>query len=178
MISTIFSKKLKAEAQKFNVSIMELVMADLMSIHYTKADAFFIAFPDYASKSEAEARNVMDSIARSDKFKALLQERTRMHNNEARPTANPDGLMAKEEAQQEILNVALSMPSGSKERGDMFVKYMEMLRKNNESIDTGDDHVKYYLPLTCEKCSLYADLQSRRKAKEEAEYKKKLNVAK
>lgn len=167
MQNGIFSKKIRTEANSYGVSVSELVMADLIALGYTKMDAFFIAFPDYQMKSPLQAKNVMDSILKEDRFKFLIKKRTKeesSHNSNA-----SEELMSKQTAAREIMNVAQSLPIGSKERGEMFVKYMEMLRKNDESVDAGNDHISYYLPLTCSKCTLYKDFEARRKEKEKSE---------
>lgn len=167
MQTTIFSKKLIKEADSYGIGLNELVMADLISVGYTKMDAFYLAFPEYQSRSVLEARNIMDSITKGDRFKSLVKERTRQHtNSDVDRLQQSEGLIDKTQAAQEILNVARSLPENSKERGEMFVKYMEMLRKNDESVDAGNDHITYYLPLTCSKCSLYKKFQSAQRAKE------------
>lgn len=175
MTNPIFSKKLAQDAKNYDIGINELVMADLISIGYVKLDAFYIAFPDYQSKSPLEARNVMESIARGDRFKALVRERSKKHGgNDVDIDADNlgDELMDKKQAAKEILRVAQSLPEGSKEKGEMFVKYMETLRKNDESVDVGNDHLNYYLPLTCSKCSLYKNFKDRKREKEIEERKR------
>lgn len=173
MATTIFSKKLKSEADSFGVSINELTLADLIAIGYIKMDAFYLAFPDYQTRSPFEARNIMESITRSDRFKAIVKERARKHTNtETDHLQTNDELIDKQQAAKEILRVAQALPDGSKEKGEMYVKYMEMLRKNDETVDAGNDHVNYYLPLTCPKCSLYKQFQDTQRAIEVAKRKK------
>lgn len=157
MANSIYTKKLKAEADSYSIGIKELIMADLMSIGYQKQDAFYIAFPEYASKSTLEANNIMNSIATEDNFKAIVKDRSRRHV--APTSASVDGtLIDSQQAALEILHVAQSLPENSKERGEMFVKYSEMLRKNSETVDTGNDHVNYYMPIRCTvECPLYKE---------------------
>ena len=155
MTNSIYTKKLKAEADSYGVGINELVMADLMSIGYQKQDAFYIAFPEYASKSVLEANNIMNSIAKDGNFKAMVKDRSRRHNTPSASVIN-DTLIDSQQAALEILRVAQSLPENSKERGEMFVKYSEMLRKNSETVETGNDHVNYYMPIRCTvECPLY-----------------------
>lgn len=168
MQNIVFSKKIRTEANSFGVSVSELVMADLITLGYTKMDAFFVAFPDYQTKSPLQAKNVMDSVVKEDKFKLLVKQRAKEKNG-THGNETSDELMSKQTAAREIMNVAQSLPVGSKERGEMFVKYVEMLRKNDESVDAGNDHISYYLPLTCSKCTLYKDFEAKRKEKEETE---------
>lgn len=172
MTNQIYSKKLISDANSYGISVNELIMADLIAIGYTKMDAFYIAFPDYQSHSPLEARNIMESISRGEKFKALVKQRSSMHNR-AQPILDPEDneLINKQQAAKEILRVAQSLPDGSKEKGEMYVKYMEMLRKNDESVDANNDHVNYYLPLTCHKCNLYKQFKDAEYAKEAARRK-------
>lgn len=174
MTQSIFSKKLKSQADSYGVSISEMVMADLITAGYIKQDAFLIAFPEYQGKSALQAKNIMDSIARGDKFKALVRGRA-AQNKENRGAADgvSDELIDKTEAAKEILRVAQALPESSKERGEMFVKYMEMLRKNDETVDAGNNHNVYYLPLTCAKCTLYKRWQDNLR-QNEIEKRKKL----
>ena len=157
MANSIYTKKLKSEADSYGIGINELVMADLMSIGYQRQDAFYVAFPEYASKSVLEANNIMSSIASEDKFKSVVKDRSRRHN--APSDAAVDGtLIDSQQAALEILRVAQSLPENSKERGEMFVKYSEMLRKNSETVDTGNDHVNDYMPIRCTvECPLYKE---------------------
>lgn len=166
MQNSIFSKKLTKEANGYGVGVSELMMADLISIGYIKMDAFYLAFPDYQAKSAVEARNIMESITRGDRFKALVKDRSYKHGGSGETDGLSDELMDKKQAAREILNVAQALPDGSKEKGEMYVKYMEMLRKNDESVDAGNDHISYYLPLTCCKCSLYKEFNDRKRQKE------------
>lgn len=172
MQTGIFSKKLTKEVSDYGITVSEYVMADLVSIGFIKMDAFYIAFPDYQSKSALQARNVMESIVRGDRFKALVKERSRKHGGDTAEVNMSDELLDKKQAAKEILRVAQSLPESSKERGEMFVKYMEMLRKNDESVDAGNDHLNYYLPLTCAKCSLYKQFKDRQREKEVEERRK------
>lgn len=161
MVSSIYSKKLKSEADAYSVSVSELVMADLVSLGYLKMDAFYVAFPDYAAKSALEARNIMESITRGDKFKSIVKDRTNRRGGKSQNVVSEpteDGLIDKKQAAMEILRVAQSLPENSKERGEMFVKYSEMLRKNDDTVDVANDHVNYYLPPRCTvECTLYRD---------------------
>lgn len=173
MANSIYSKKLKSEADSFGVGINELLMADLIAIGYIKMDAFYLAFPDYQSKSPLEARNIMESISRGDGFKAIVKQRAEKHSGGDANFVQPDdGLIDKKQAAMEILRVAQSLPENSKERGEMFVKYSEMLRKNDDSVDVGNDHLQYYLPLTCPKCSLYQTFKENKRKKDLEERKK------
>lgn len=153
--TVIYSRKLKAAADSYGAGVPELVMADLVAIGYTRADAFYIAFPEYRAKSQLQARNLMDSIAREDRFKAILKDRGRMRDTAA--DAADGGLISRQEAAAEVLRTAQMLPEGSKERLQAFSTYAEILRKNNEGVDAGNDHVNYYLPLTCGRCSLYKE---------------------
>lgn len=170
--SPLFSKKLSAEAKSYGVEIDELVMADLVAIGYNKFDAFLVAYPECQSKSPLQARNIMESVASGERFKNLVKERSRTHKDTRLDVEIEEGgLMDKKQAAKEILRVAQSLPDGSKEKGEMFVKYMEMLRKNDESVDAGNDHISYYLPLSCSKCSLYKEFNDRQRENEIAERK-------
>ena len=53
------------------------------------------------------------------------------------------------------------MPEGSKERGEMFVRYADLIRKNDTATNEDDDPVKIYLPMKCTMCPLKKEFDSK-----------------
>ena len=73
------------------------------------------------------------------------------------PSYNEEGnieLIGAEETAREILRIAQTMPEGSKERGEMFIRYADLIRKNDTQTADDEDPVKIYLPMKCDMCPL------------------------
>lgn len=157
------SVKLRHTAKDLGVEVSNLVMADLISVGYSEADAFAIAYPERVSVySLQQVQSLRDGIINSDAFKELLEKRIEAHSERRgrKPKAfnnNDMELIDHSEVAKEILACAMNMPSGSKERGEMLVKYSELLRKNTQTIEDDEDPVRIYIPLSCTRCTLYQD---------------------
>ena len=66
-----------------------------------------------------------------------------------------DKLLTKEEVLQEALQSALSLPVNDKTRVEILMKYADLAQMKREEIKEEDSTIHYYLPLTCNNCSLY-----------------------
>lgn len=61
------------------------------------------------------------------------------------------------------------MPEHSKERGEMFMKYADLTRKNDAATEESTDAINFYFPIKCDQCPLltaYNDFLRRNKTKE------------
>ena len=47
------------------------------------------------------------------------------------------------------------MPEGSKERGEMFMKYADLTRKNDAATDEATEQFNFYFPIKCNQCPLF-----------------------
>lgn len=163
MDSSKVSVKLRHSAKDLGTEVSNLVMADLISIGYTEADAYTIAYPERVSVySLQQVQSLRDGIINSDAFKDLLEKRreSRMETRGRKPKVfnNSDvELLDHTDVAKELLTCAMNMPAGSKERGDLLVKYSELLRKNTQTIEDEEDPVRIYIPLSCSRCQLYQD---------------------
>lgn len=148
------SVHLKKKAKNYNVSWQFLVMADLMAIGYGESDAYTIAFGENAAWSVQKKQAHRAGVTNSDKFQEILLTRKReLNKNEY----NEDGsieLIGAEETAREILKIAQNMPESSKERGEMFVRYADLIRKNDTQTADDDTPVRIYLPMKCNMCPL------------------------
>ena len=147
----------KLEAKKLGASVGELVMADLLSIGYTENDAFTIAFPEYAGLGQqlqlANKRKTTSNMA----FKELCEKRRLSNANILEfsgDTADIE-LIDNEMTAKEILKIAKKMPEGSKERGEMFMKYADLTRKNDAATNEAMDSFRFYFPVKCNQCPLF-----------------------
>lgn len=147
----------KQEAKKLGTTIGELIMADLLSIGYGEADAYVIAFPEDAILSlavqQANRKKLMSRVS----FMELCEKRKTTNANILEfsgDTADID-LIDNEMTAKEILKIAKKMPEGSKERGEMFMKYADLTRKNDAATEESMDAFSFYFPVKCNQCPLF-----------------------
>jgi hypothetical protein len=147
----------KSEAKKLGVSVQELVLADLLSIGYSDNDAYAIAYPEDQqlnfSMQQANRKKIMSRVA----FMELREKRKISNANILEfsgDTADID-LIDTETTAKEILKIAKRMPDGSKERGEMFMKYADLTRKNDAATEEAMDAIQFYFPIKCNQCPLF-----------------------
>lgn len=168
-----FSKRIIKEAKDYNIEPQAVVLADLLAIGYTEAEAYNIAYADNCVFSFEQNQSIRNALTTSQKFKEMAEERKGLIRSKIPISIKEEDieLMSTEEAAKQVLMAAKSLPIGSKERGEMFVKYTELLRKNT-SVDAEleDESIRVYLPLKCCDCQLYQDhVESRKETKEMTE---------
>ena len=80
-------------------------------------------------------------------------------------------LIDNEMAAKELLKVALTLPEGSKERGEMFMKYADLARKNDQKTEEATEAISFYFPVKCHQCPLLNEYNSYLKANKKKEVK-------
>ena len=164
------SKQKQTEAKKLNVTIQYLAMADLMSIGYSEQDAYTIAFPENEALASQQNDSIRKSIVESAKFKKLLDNRKqRVKDGVAAPVELEDvELVGTEEVLKEILRSAKQQPVGSKERADLYAKYNDIKKENEQGTEDETDAINFYFPAKCSQCPLlYAYNEEAKKCKDE-----------
>lgn len=165
-----FSKRIEKEAKRYGVDGASLVLSDLMSIGYSADEAYNIVYQENMTWSFQQNQSIRDGITKSGRFKELLKDRIeRLSARITLPEGEDVELISTEDAAKQVLRVAKSLPEGSKERGEMFQKYTELLRKNSTvDAEPEDDSVRIYLPLKCNDCPLLQEYNEKRKEIEAA----------
>lgn len=146
---------LKKRAKLYNVAWQYLVMADLMAIGYGEADSYAIAFSENTALALQKNISIRETILHSDKFQGLLIARKRALASAKGAKCDEKGeieLIGAEETARELLKIAQTMPEGSKERGEMFVRYADLIRKNDTQTTEDNDPVRIFLPMKCTMC--------------------------
>lgn len=147
----------KMEAKKLGVTVQELVYADLMSIGYGEADAYVIAYPEDTALSitmqQANRRKITSRVS----FVELCEKRKLVNSNTLAFSGDTSDieLIDNEMTAKEILKIAKKMPEGSKERGEMFMKYADLTRKNDAITEEAMDAMQFYFPVKCNQCPLF-----------------------
>lgn len=153
------------EAKKLNTQQENLVFADLLTLGYSENDAFIISHPVEAAMNVQQQRSVRDGIVNSAKFKELVESRRRSNAMilEFTGDVNDIELIDPEQTAKEILRIAKQLPLNSKERGEMFMKYADLLRKNDAATEEQTEAINFYFPLKCSQCPLLATYNSEQK---------------
>ena len=164
------SKQKQTEAKKLNVSIQYLVFADLLAIGYSEQDAYVIAYPENEALASQHNDGIRKSIVESAKFKKLLDNRKqRVKDGSATPVSLDEvELVGTEEVLKEILRSAKQQPVGSKERADLYAKYNDIKKENEQGTADDTDAINFYFPAKCSQCPLlYAYNEEAKKCKDE-----------
>ena len=164
------SKQKQTEAKKLNVSIQYLVFADLLAVGYSEQDAYVIAYPENEALASQQNDSIRKNIVESAKFKKLLDNRKqRVKDGVATPVELEDvELVSTEEVLKEILRSAKQQPVGSKERADLYAKYNDIKKENEQGTEDETDAINFHLPLKCSQCPLlYAYNEETKKCKDE-----------
>lgn len=164
------SKQKQTEAKKLNVSIQYLVFADLLAVGYSEQDAYVIAYPENEALAKQQNDGIRKSIIESAKFKKLLDNRKqRVKDGSAAPVSLDEvELVGTEEVLKEILRSAKQQPVGSKERADLYAKYNDIKKENEQGTADDTDAINFYFPAKCSQCPLlYAYNEEAKKCKDE-----------
>ena len=147
----------RAEAKKLGVSVQELIYADLLSIGYGEADAYVIAYPEDAILSLQNQQANRKKITSRISFVELCEQRKLSNANILAFSGDTSDieLIDNEMTAKEILKIAKKMPEGSKERGEMFMKYADLTRKNDAVTEEAMDAMQFYFPVKCNQCPLF-----------------------
>ena len=145
-----------SEAKKLGVSVSELVFADLLSLGYAESDAYTIAFPEDLGLNMQAVKHNRQKVLSKQSFRDLCEKRREVNASRLEfsgDAANID-LIDNEMTAREILKIARQMPENSKERGEMFMKYADLTRKNDQKTEEVMDAVSFYFPVKCHQCPL------------------------
>lgn len=161
----------KAEAKKLGVTCQQLLYADLLSIGYGEVDAYIIAYPEDAMLSVQIQQANRKKITSTAVFHDLCEQRKVYNSNILAFSGDTSDieLIDNEMTAKEILKIAKKMPEGSKERGEMFMKYADLTRKNDAATDEAMDAMQFYFPLKCNQCPLFDAYNSFLRQKKERE---------
>lgn len=160
-----------AEAKKLKTTVENLVFADLLSVGYSESDAYIISHPGDAAIGVQFQQQNRKRIMKGSAFRELCDERKRSIATRMAFSDSLDDieLIDAEETAKEILKIAKMMPEHSKERGEMFMKYADLTRKNDAATEESTDAINFYFPIKCYQCPLlvtYNDYRKRNKIKE------------
>ena len=145
-----------SEAKKLGITTSELVFADLLSLGYAESDAFTVAFPELLGANMQHVKSKRESTLSKKSVRDACEVRRKMNASrlEFSGDARDVELIDNEMTAKEILKIARQMPENSKERGEMFMKYADLTRKNDQKTEEMTEAINFYFPLKCHQCPL------------------------
>lgn len=165
------SQAMKKEAKKLGCTEQQIVLADLLSIGYSEADAYAIAYPENAGLSAQRNDSIRKAVLGSQNFSKVYGER-RSHIMSGVSIPVPVDeieLVGTEEVLKEILRSAKQQKVGSKERADLFAKYNDIKKDNEQTVTNEQDNIMFAFPIKCYQCPLLHSYNEYRKEHGEKE---------
>ena len=167
-----YSRKFKTECSKAKLDPQVRAMAELMVQGWTPQDAYIaVGFNKPALSDEYNKQQIEKYITDSD-FNVYMESRRKaikrgiLKTSVSQEEDDEDiqvKLMSKEEILQQALKSALSLPVNDKNRVEILMKYADLAQMKKEEIQEEDTTIHYYLPLTCNNCSLYMAAKAKKK---------------
>ena len=164
-----FSRKAKADANKYKLSVREKAFADLMAMGWKDFDAFLASGlynPVY--NKDTNMRDMNNLLMQDEAFDAYLSAMGKKARKTKKSTGNgkieeeaeDNGInmaveLSKENQLRELLIAKAKQPIGSKEWLDIKKMIADITQAKKDEIQTEDTTIHYYLPLTCNVCELY-----------------------
>lgn len=160
-----YTRKFKTECNKAKLDPQVRAMAELMVQGWTPQDAFIATGFNKPALSDEYNKQQIEKLITDSDFNAYMEARRKsikrgiLKQYEATTEEDDDRakikLMSKEEILQEALQSALSLPVNDKNRVEILMKYADLAQMKKEEIKEEDNTIHYYLPLSCNNCSLY-----------------------
>lgn len=143
------SPRLRKEASRIGCEPSHVVLADLLSIGYTDAEAYNIVYPENAIWDAKRKIANRENILASETFKRAYEDRVnaRKFATEAVDDRGKDDVLRE-------LNQMVSQETDTRMKADLLMKIAEIKQMKKDLTSDGDDAVNFFLPLSCEKCPL------------------------
>ena len=165
-----YSRKFKTECSKAKLDPQVRAMAELMVQGWTPQDAFIaVGFYKPALSDEYNKSQIEKYITDTD-FNVYMESRrkaikrgilkTSVSQEEDEEQINIP-LLDKESVLKEMIKSAMSLPVNDVNRINILQKYSELQQMKKDEVKEEETLIHYYLPLTCNNCSLY--LKSKKK---------------
>lgn len=167
-----YSRKFKTECSKAKLDPQVRAMAELMVQGWTPQDAFIAvgfykpALSDEYNKSQIE-KYITDSgfnVYMEARRKAIKRGilKTSVSQEEDEEQINIP-LLDKESVLKEMIKSAMSLPVNDVNRINILQKYSELQQMKKDEVKEEETLIHYYLPLTCNNCSLYMAAKAKKK---------------
>ena len=167
-----YSRKFKTECSKAKLDPQVRAMAELMVQGWTPQDAYIaVGFNKPALSDEYNKQQIEKYITDSD-FNVYMESRrkaikrgilkTSVSQEEDDEQINIP-LLDKESVLKEMIKSAMSLPVNDVNRINILQKYSELQQMKKDEVKEEETLIHYYLPLTCNNCSLYMAAKAKKK---------------
>lgn len=160
--STLISRSLRSEIKKLKISEREKAFADLLTIGWANFDAYVITGlynPVYSKEVNVrEMQTLMESQNFSSYLKLAtkrLKRKEKEEDEEEYSEMDMASELSKEHQLKELLIAKSKLAIGSPDWLKVKQMIADITQAKKEEIQTEDNTIHYYLPLTCYKCALY-----------------------
>ena len=158
-----YSKSIKTEIKKAKISIEEKIFADLMLAGWKDNDAYIAAFGYNINLSDSYIKSQMRTTINNSDFAKYMEATSKKKEKKEINLENSDditleealSLATKEETLKGLIIAKSKMKAGSKEWLDATKLIADLQQMKKDIVEEEDTTVHYYLPLTCNRCSLY-----------------------
>ena len=157
-----YSKSIKTEIKKAKISIEEKIFADLMLAGWKDNDAYIAAFGYNINLSDSYIKPQMRTTINNPDFAKYMGATSKKKEKKEINLENSDditleealSLATKEETLKGLIIAKSKMKAGSKEWLDATKLIADLQQMKKDIVEEEDTTVHYYLPLTCNRCSL------------------------
>lgn len=167
-----FSRFIKAEIKRYNINEQEKCFADLMAAGWKDKDAYLASgLYNYVYSKETNLREMNTLISDDEDFRNywfLARKRAARGSKEAvssleeeeEGVPSPDDIdmqteLSKENQLRDLLIAKKKAVIGSSDWLKIVQTIADITQAKKDEIQTEDNTIHYYLPLTCSQCSLY-----------------------
>lgn len=143
------SPRLKREAAKIGCEPNHIILADLILIGYSEAEAFDIAYSEKVGLNAQQLIAKREEELASDKYKRAYDAKRETHS------FSTDSIVSREkEDVLKELNIMASNERDTKLKAELLMKIAEIKQMKKDVISDNDDPVQFFLSIDCEKCPL------------------------
>ena len=158
------TRKFKTETAKLKLDINHRAMAELMVAGWSALDAFIAMGYNKPHLSDEYNKRQLELLTQDENFIRYMEQRQKsIKKGILKQYADVDEdeekmevkLLTKEEVLQEALQTAMLLPKNDPKRVDVLMRFADLAQMKKEEIKEEDSTIHYYLPLSCNNCSLY-----------------------
>lgn len=174
-----FSTTVSRKCRKYNITECELAFCELMLAGFSKEDAYQIVYNTSSMnntqiKSASRLLSINDRIVRyMSEAKTLkmdmIEESMRVEEKEevVEEIIDDDDISLDGASKENTLKELLRAKSRAKEGSDEWLKIQDRIinitQMKKDEVKEEDKFVHYYLPLTCNNCSLFINAKKKNK---------------
>lgn len=156
------SPRLKKEAKKIGCDPNHIILADLILSSYTEAEAYDIAYGENVSLSAKWKIEDRERVLASEGYKRAYENRKHLRKYSSE---NVD-VREKSDIVKELNRIANQAGTDPKLKAEILLKIADLQQMKN-AVSDEEDPVKFFFPISCEKCPLLSRYNELLKKKNE-----------